>query len=79
MRIVWNLFFPTKKPLEGCRSRSETQGHPVLQWFQQQLKEFFIEEIHQLVCKWDACLKMLGGFLMASTLLLRSILEWFFI
>jgi hypothetical protein len=27
----------------------------VVHWFQQQPKEFFVEEIHWLVHQWDAC------------------------
>jgi hypothetical protein len=53
-------------PLEG-----RTNGHrsesgkdikaTVVQWFPQKPKEFFVEEIHQLVCQWNVCFKSMGN------------------
>jgi hypothetical protein len=51
------MFGPIRKMLKGCRFELEENIKAmVLQWFQQQqLREFFVEGIHQLVCKWVAC------------------------
>jgi hypothetical protein len=34
----------------------------VMQWFQQQPREFFVEVIHQLACQWDACINIHGDY-----------------
>jgi hypothetical protein len=48
----------------------------VMQWFQQQSRELFVKEIHQLVHQYDACLKCpWEQFLTASTPLSRIIPE----
>jgi hypothetical protein len=52
-----------KKTLKGHKSGSDEDLQDVaVQWFQQQLKQFFAETIHQLVCQWDAYLKAHGDY-----------------
>jgi hypothetical protein len=48
---------PLNKVLKGHRLGSDKDVMTViLEWFQQQPREFFTEGIHQLVCQWDAWL-----------------------
>jgi hypothetical protein len=43
---------PLKKALKGCTFTSDDNGQePVVQWFRQQPKEFFADEISRLVQK----------------------------
>jgi hypothetical protein len=59
----FNLFGPLKKALKGHRLGSDEDiKATVLQWFQQQPKEFSVEGIHWLVHQWDASTPMVTIF-----------------
>jgi hypothetical protein len=51
--------FTLKIMHEDCSNKTTAGEHAkvVMVWcFQEQLREYLVEEIHWLVCKWDACL-----------------------
>jgi hypothetical protein len=57
----FNVFGPLKIAQKSCRFRSDKDVKTtVVQWFQQQPKELFVEVIHRLVCEWDACFSAHG-------------------
>jgi hypothetical protein len=54
--VDFQAFGPLKEVLKGHKFWwDEDVKTTVIQWFQQQPKEFFAEGIHQLVQKWDTC------------------------
>jgi hypothetical protein len=53
----FRVFSPLKKVLKGHRFGSdEDMKTTLVQWFQQQPKELYVEGIHLLVHLWNACL-----------------------
>jgi hypothetical protein len=55
----------------------EDERAVVVQWFQQQPREFFVEGIHWLVHQWNACFNTHGDLLLiASIPIPRKIPEW---
>jgi hypothetical protein len=52
---------PLKKAPKGCKFRlDEGVKAVVMQWFQQQPRESFVEEIYQLLHQWNTCLHTHG-------------------
>jgi hypothetical protein len=52
-----------KKVLKGCRFKSNKDVKDmVVQRSQHQPREFSVEEIHQLMWQWDACLNVNGDY-----------------
>jgi hypothetical protein len=57
----FHVFGPLKKALKGLRfGPGKDIKAAVVQWFQQQPREFFIEGIHWLVRQYEACLSVHG-------------------
>jgi hypothetical protein len=69
------MFDPLKKLLKhrqfGCGHRG-CSGEVIAA----AMREFFAEEIHQLVQQWDTCIIVHGAFSMGSILLPRRIAKW---
>jgi hypothetical protein len=59
----FHIFGPLKQSLKGRRFTSNAEVcQAVEEWFAMQPASFYVEGIHKLINRWDACLNVRGAY-----------------